>query len=156
MCGGGWRPTCSNPRRADKTKQELFSHSGIALFITLFINLSRRVREGYYCVLLTTNAPVIENICAGRVDSGSPVCWRWVCGVRTREKKDMEGRRQETWTSRSDPMSLVRDDIHLACVLECVSVCVSEGCKEVSTSLNPPSSEEHVLASVSDLSPARQ
>lgn len=38
-------------------------------------------------------------------------------------------------------MSLVRGDIHLACVYMnvCVEsrVCVSEGCKEVSTSLNP-------------------
>lgn len=115
--------------------------------------MSARGITEYYRAALTTNAPVIENICAagdGRVDSGSPVCWhsrRSVCGVHTNccvgeRERDIEGEgcQQETWTSRSDPMSLVRGDIHLACAhMNVCAVCVSvsEGCKEVSTSLNP-------------------
>lgn len=40
--------------------------------------------------------------------------------------------------SRSNSILLVRGDIHLACVYMNVSqVCISEGCKEVGTSLNP-------------------
>lgn len=58
--------------------------------------------------------------------------------AHTAAEGDKGGCDQGPCNSRSNSMLLVRGDIHLACVYMNVSqVCVSEGCKEVGTSLNP-------------------
>lgn len=119
--------------------------------------MSTRGITVYYRATLTTNAPVIENICTvgdGRVDSGSPVylAWQafgWWCshkllcvGVGERDEYIKgEGASQENMHLKVRFHVTCQGDIHLACVhmYVCVvsRVCVSEGCKEVSTSLNP-------------------
>lgn len=122
------------------------------LCFTLFINLSRRVQKGYYRELPSHTEhkcahhqkhlhgwrqPGQLRIPAALGKQPFSLCCSHILLVKE-TKTEGGGCDQGPCNSRSNSMLLVRGDIHLACVYMNVSqVCVSEGCKEVGTSLNP-------------------
>lgn len=105
----------------------------------------------YYRATLTTNVAVKRKTSArpGIADSlyrrrECSLCR--VCAIISCVKK-RDGERPPAGN-----MSLVRGDVYLACVY--MNVCVKSVCGKGQHFLKSPSSEEHVLASVTDLSPA--